>query len=164
MNHYQILEKILFEKKVSKRELARLLGYSEQNASNILNKEVYSDKMIDKICTALNIDSLPFGESISEKQSILSSIESIFDENQQLKEKLTAVEKRNNLLKMQLAILILNCSPIGEVENLDYPNLDLIDWDKVDIGVQLLRCRVHDGLLRTIESFEDMPKIELNNL
>ena len=50
--HQKILEKILFEKDISKRELAKMIGYTEQNSSKTFNKKTYTDKMVEKISTA----------------------------------------------------------------------------------------------------------------
>jgi transcriptional regulator with XRE-family HTH domain len=63
MNHQEVLEKILFEKKMSKRELAELIGYSKSNYSLTLNKETYTEKMIKKISTALGIEPTVFNIS-----------------------------------------------------------------------------------------------------
>ena len=50
--HQKILEKILFEKDISKRELAKMIGYTEQNSSKTFNKKTYTDTMVEKISTA----------------------------------------------------------------------------------------------------------------
>lgn len=74
MNHQDILEKILFEKKLSKRELARKLGYSEQNSSNIFNKAEYSEKVKQKI-----IEGLGLYPSVFDDESSMMAMETVND-------------------------------------------------------------------------------------
>jgi len=77
----------------------------------------------------------------------------------ELKDLSKTLEIENDRLKKQLSILILNISKTGEIENLDYPDLTKIDWSKIDIGVQFLRCRVKDKNSRTLKNFNELPKL-----
>jgi transcriptional regulator with XRE-family HTH domain len=60
MTHKEILENILFKQKISQRELARRIGYSEQNTTLHFGKDYYTQKMIEKIAKALEVDPLIF--------------------------------------------------------------------------------------------------------
>ena len=60
LGHQRILEKLLFEKGLSKREFAKMIGYAEQNSTLTFNKPIYTDKLIEKICTALEVDNSVF--------------------------------------------------------------------------------------------------------
>lgn len=64
MSHQEILEKILFEKKTSKRELAKMIGYTSQNTKKHFNKPTYTEKMIEKISTALGIEPSVFTNTL----------------------------------------------------------------------------------------------------
>ena len=62
MTHREILEKILFDRKIKKQDFAVQLGYGKNNYTNILNKDNYTEKMIKKISEALGISPSVFRE------------------------------------------------------------------------------------------------------
>ena len=54
--HQGILERLIFEKKTSKRELAKNIGKSPTNSTTLFNKATYTKKMIEKISTVLGVE------------------------------------------------------------------------------------------------------------
>jgi hypothetical protein len=95
LNHQEILEKILFEKKLSKRELARMLDYSEQNSSNHFNKKTYTEKMIKKISTALGIEPTVFNISavVGDNHGIVMQTVNLADRVSELESRLRDKEE-----------------------------------------------------------------------
>ena len=55
-NHWEVLKQILKEKGIRKTEFAISIGYTKNNYTNSLNKAKYSEKMIEKISTALGVE------------------------------------------------------------------------------------------------------------
>jgi transcriptional regulator with XRE-family HTH domain len=60
MTHQEILRKLLFDKKTSKRALARMIDVQDNNSSNYFNKHTYSEEMIKKISEALGVEASVF--------------------------------------------------------------------------------------------------------
>ena len=56
VGHEKILKKILHDRGLDAKDLARLINYSETNYPKAFNKETYTKKMIEKISTALGIE------------------------------------------------------------------------------------------------------------
>ena len=60
LGHQKILERILFNKEITKKDLAIRIGYSETNYPLTFNKPIYSNKLIEKICKELEIEESVF--------------------------------------------------------------------------------------------------------
>ena len=58
--HQKILEKLLFDRDMLKKDFAKIIGYTENNSSLTFNKPIYSNKLIEKICKALEIEESVF--------------------------------------------------------------------------------------------------------
>jgi DNA-binding Xre family transcriptional regulator len=59
--HRKILEKILVDRDIKKTDFAVRIGFSKSNYTETLNKDLYSDRMIKRICGELGISTSVFG-------------------------------------------------------------------------------------------------------
>ena len=64
IGHEKILKKILHDRGLDAKDLARLINYSETNYPKAFNKETYTKKMIEKISSALGIDPSVFTNTL----------------------------------------------------------------------------------------------------
>jgi DNA-binding Xre family transcriptional regulator len=58
--HKEILENLLWERKLKKSDFALQIGYTKTNYTRDLNADMYTQKTIKKICRALDIDTSVF--------------------------------------------------------------------------------------------------------
>jgi aminopeptidase C len=56
IGHQKILEDILEERNLDKKTLAAMMKHSTSNTSTLFNKETYTQKMIQKVSTALGVE------------------------------------------------------------------------------------------------------------
>lgn len=97
--HKQILEEILRDRNLQKSTFAVSIGYTKTNYTSVLNKEYYSNKLLNRICTALDIDIKAF-----ENSRVVPNISDayILEENKLLKEQIEAQKKIIHLLEEKL--------------------------------------------------------------
>ena len=85
----------------------------------------------------------------------------ITTEKETLQKEIESLKQRNEILKKQLAIIILNnCDSTGRMKNLSMPDdLDKVDWRDLDIAVGYSSCSVVRGRFfpTVISSFSHLP-------
>jgi DNA-binding Xre family transcriptional regulator len=93
MKHTQILENLLKERQISKKDFAVSIGYSPSNYSVVFGKEIFSQKLISLICEKLEVDESVFEEQENDLNMFLA-LKLIESQNEQI-----------NLLREKIAVL-----------------------------------------------------------